>query len=313
MSYKLDFVTFVIPVFHSQGTLRELSQRIANQMEDVGLPWEILFIMDGDGIAAWEDYTKDIPENLPVRAIRLSRNFGQHRAIRFGIQQAREGIVFIMDCDLQDPPEIIPEVLAPVMSGAVDVVYTSRTGQYKETSGRAIRSIYSRLAAAVTGLEADKSLGPVIAISSRTVPYVNSFREDAHILQILRWLSLPHTTIEYVRQTRNIGRSSYTLTKRISHAIRGLAFSANRFMAVVFTLSFVAAFSSLVLMVILAIDLAQGNPPSGWLSLMCVTILGYGLGGMLLSVIGGLLIEVLNIGRQRPPTVVAETWPADGR
>jgi dolichol-phosphate mannosyltransferase len=174
-----------------------------------------------------------------------------------------------------------------------------------------VREAYSKIVSGLTGISQDKRLGPLMALGPRAVSYVNEFREDAHILQILRWLSLPDLIVPYDRNTRQIGTSSYSIAKRIKHALRGFAFATSRFMAVMFTASFFVAAMTTLAVIYFVFRFAQGNPPSGWLSLMSVTALGLSLVSMLLSIIGGLLIEILNVARKRPLVVIADGWQSE--
>lgn len=308
MSLNPQFVTVVIPVFGCRETVGNLVHQLMLSLAGSEWPWEILLIVDGESDAAWKDYKDGIPPGAAVRMVRLSRNFGQHSAIRFGIGCARPGAIVILDCDLQDPPEIVPVVLGPVLSRSADIVLTERLGQFDEKSRQLIRRAYSRILASATRLEIPHSVGPVIGLSDRARQYVNTFSEDAHLLHILQWLALPRVTIGYERSVRPEGASSYSLIGKVRHGLRGLVFSASRLMGTVFAASFVAASASIFGIVFLAIRLAQGSPPSGWLSILSVAILGFALVGMLLSILGGLMIEVLGLVRNRPAVVVADEW-----
>lgn len=301
-------VSFVIPVFKSPGSLQELCSRIAGQMKHLGLEWEIVFVVDGEGGNAWQGYLDEIRKYQRARAILLSRNIGQHAAIRFGLSMAKGDLFYIMDCDLQDPPEIIPEVLAPLCTGAVDVVLTHRLGQHSESSWKSMRRLYNRIAEIVTGLDIHYALGPVTALSSRAAEYVTMFKEEAHTLQILMWLRMPSTVVYYERCSRPSGRSSYSLKSRIRHAVSGLSFSTARLLAFVFVASFALASAAVSYLGFLLYLSLTGTPPDGWLSLITVSIVGFASIAMLVSFTGGLVIQALNIARQRPTAIVIDMW-----
>lgn len=301
-------VSFVIPVFKSLGSLAPLCARVAKQMEPLDLDWELLFVVDGEGNVAWRGYLEEIDGQPHTRAVLLGRNVGQHAAIRFGLGEVEGSIAYIMDCDLQDPPEIIPEVLAPIVSGDVEVVLTRRGGSRNETSSRFLRKTYSTLARVLTGLDIPYEVGPVIALSPQAVSYVRMFKEEAHTLQILSWLRLSSATVVYERQERQIGRSSYSLAARLRHAASGLSFSTARILALVFVASLVLAAGSIVSLSLLLVSLLSGNSPSGWLSLITVSVLGFAFLSMLISFTGALVIQVLNLARHRPAAIVARQW-----
>lgn len=277
-------------------------------MEIVGLSWELIFIVDGEGSLAWRGYIEEISDQPHVRAILLGRNVGQHAAIRFGLGQAGGEVAYVMDCDLQDPPEIIPEILAPLISGEVDVVLTHRRGHETESSLRLFRWMYNRVAKVVTGLDIHYALGPVVALSPRAISYVKMFREEAHTLQILAWLELPSRVISYERQSRPRGQSSYSRRARLRHAVSGMSFSTARILGYIFVASLALAVSALILLFVLTALLVSGSPPSGWLSLITVSVIGFASISMLVSFTGGLVIQALNLLRQRPNAVVTDTW-----
>jgi len=277
-------------------------------MESLGCDFELIFIVDGEGVPAWEEYLNEIHALPCARAILLGRNIGQHAAIRFGLGEAQGKWVYIMDCDLQDPPEIIPEVLAPLAVDGVDIVLTRRRGHRNETSLRLLRRLYNRLSSAVTGLHIPYEIGPVIALSSRAVSYVRMFREEAHILQILAWLEMPSAVIDYERQERLVGKSSYSFGSKLRHAVGGLSFSTARILSLIFLVSMALAVAAILSLIVLLFLLVSGNPPSGWLSLITVSIAGFALIAMLISFTGGLVIQGLNLARQRPSAIVTHTW-----
>ena len=300
--------SFVIPVFRSHGTLGELTERLSVAMQQFDIPWEVVFVVDGESVDEWANYLREIPSNRPVRAFRLSRNFGQHPAIRLGIAKARPGFVVLMDCDLQDPPEIIPSILHPLISGQADVVMTRRQGNYDSVSRQWLRHVYTRVMHSFTGLDFEESPGPVIGLSPYARELVGSFREDAHLAHIIAWLDLPHTTISYQREVRTHGTSSYSIRRRIRHALRGLSFSSTRLIGGLFIASFFAAVTALAGLLALVTSVLRGSPPSGWLSLLTVTVFGFSLVGMMLSLLGGLILEILKLVRERPMAVVADSW-----
>lgn len=308
MSTTAGGVSFVIPVFKSSGSLKELCSRIARQMEIVGLEWELIFVVDGEGGPAWRSYLEEIKDEKRARAILLGRNIGQHGAIRFGLGQATGDISLIMDCDLQDPPEIIPEVLAPLLSGEVDIVLTHRRSPHIESSLPLVRKLYNRIAAVVTGLDIHYAFGPVIALTSRTASYVTMFKEEAHTLQILTWLQMPSAVVHYERHARPKGHSSYSLSSKFRHATAGLSFSTARILSFVFLASLVLAAVAIAFLGFFIFLFLRGTPPDGWLSLIAVSVVGFALISMLVSFTGGLVVQTLNLARQRPAAIVADTW-----
>lgn len=299
-----SLVSVVVPVFQCHESVGRLVSRFESISVALGCRIEIVLVDDGAPDSDWSAIA-DLSSPMEIRAIRLSRNFGQQVAIRTGLLNARGDVIVVIDCDLQDPPELIPLLVKPILEEDIDIVYSKRNGVYDESSRQLSRKFYSHTLRLVTGINTPEGMGPV-ALSRRATDYVLRFNEDAHLFHLLNWLGLPSEIVPYTRERRAHGKSAYTFRKKLQHAIRGLAFSSTRVFAFALIASLLIGAMALTVTAIVVLRSLTGNPPSGWLTLTILTALGFSGMGMLSSMIGGLLIEVLSLSRSRPQVIVRD-------
>jgi glycosyltransferase involved in cell wall biosynthesis len=130
-------LSVVIPYYGCEGVLAELCATLQKMLTAIEVPSEVIFILDGPSGGSWEHLQKLTKEH-GFLSYRLTRNFGQHSATKAGLSLSTGSMVIVMDCDLQDPPSLIPELLAKATDD-VDVVYAKRKGRYDGFLRRIIR------------------------------------------------------------------------------------------------------------------------------------------------------------------------------
>ncbi|MET3889520.1 glycosyltransferase involved in cell wall biosynthesis [Bosea sp. OAE506] len=234
-----------------------------------------------------------------MRAIRLSRNFGQQIAITAGLAHAQGRFVVVMDCDLQDPPETIPELWRSACAGN-DIVFASRVGGDPKRR-RFLNRLYFHVMAAATGYRIDPGQGSFSMISRKAVDAFLQFSEkERHYLFILRWLGFTTSSITYERHDRTIGQSSYTFASLIKHSIQGFFFQSTAPLLWIMWTGLVCAGFSMLSGLFFLVNALRGTPPEGFTALIVVQLL---IGGLLLTGIGtvGLYIaRIFDSVKRRP-------------
>ena len=221
-------VSVVVPVYGCSGTLCVLHERLSKVLADLVSDYEIIYVDDRARDGSWQ-ILKELAERDPhVVACQLSRNFGQQIAITAGLEQCSGDYAVVMDCDLQDPPEVIAKLLATAFR-VFDIVFAKRKSVYGSAIRRLASREYFRLLGFLSGGKFDDELGAFSIISRRVVEAFLKFHErDRHYLSILLWLGFEATTIEYDREIRSIGESSYNLRKLILMGLSGMFFATTR-------------------------------------------------------------------------------------
>ena len=219
-------ISMVLPAYNEQDVLPETYRRFSVECPkwaaQFGLDYEIVFVNDGsrdrtaamlDGLAAADPH---------VRAVHLTRNFGHQAAISAGLTVARGAAVAIMDCDLQDPPEVLPQFIRRWRDGN-QVVYAIRKKR-KEWAGKRLAywSFY-RLLAAVSELEIPLDSGDFCLMDRSAVDLLNGLPERGRFVRGLRtWVGLKQVGVEYERDARQAGVPQYTFSKLLKLAMDGL-------------------------------------------------------------------------------------------
>lgn len=305
-------ISVVIPVYGCPEALPELHRRLVASVGGITGDFEIILVDDGCPQGSWAQIERLCEADARVVGLRLSRNFGQSRAITAGLDRSRGDWVVVMDCDLQDRPEAIPALYQKAQEG-YDVVFARRAGR-KDTAvtkflSRAFYRVYDWFSDTVT----DSGIGN-FSIARRAV--IDSFcqmREQNRDYQIfIRWLGFRQTAIDAPADARFAGESSYSLGKKLALAFEIVTAQSNKPLRFSVGVGFAVAFAALLYIVYLVLVwLFVGDAPEGWTTVVASIYL---MGGVLLGAIGvaGLYIgNIFNETKARPLYVVAEARNAD--
>jgi glycosyltransferase involved in cell wall biosynthesis len=220
-------VSVVVPVYGCVACLRELCRRVSEAMATVTSRFEIVLVDDRSPDDSWSTIRQLQDSHPQVRGVRLSRNFGQHVAITAGLTAARGDYVVVMDCDLQDPPEKIPDMFAALRAGGHDLVLARRIERNHSPFRVFASRVYFKLLSRLAEERIDGSYGTFSLLSRKVVDAFLQFSErERHYLFVLRWLGFSTGTIEYAHEERAAGRSSYSFGRLLRHALNGMFFQA---------------------------------------------------------------------------------------
>ena len=293
-------VSVVVPVFNSAQTLDALLGRLESCLKDGWTPFELIFVDDGSSDHSWQVLSRLAKMNSNVKAVRLSRNFGQHYAVLAGVQRATGDITAIMDCDLQDQPEDMTKILTRLAEG-FDIVVTQTVSHHQSLIRRILRRIYFHLVSWSSGIRLEQNLGTMVAFNQKVREGFLAIRErNRHTNLLLAWLGYKRASVTVQKLPSTTRKSSYSLRKLFVQAVTGTMSSSTRILTLaVFLGSFIVAGSVLVALFVIRNGIALGAQ-NGWVSLMLVLLM---LGGMILVFLGvigfyvGKLFEQL---RERP-------------
>ena len=217
-------LSVVVPVYGCRDSLRALHERTSAALRAITASYEIVLVDDCDRQGSWDVVAELAREDRAVKAFRLSRNFGQHAAITAGLAQCTGRWAVVMDCDLQDPPELIAELYREARAGS-DVVLARRKRKRHSFFRRAAARIYFRMMNVLAKTRFDGEFGSFSIISRKVIDALLGFQDqDRHYLFILNWLGFRTAAIEYEHAPRHSGESSYSLGALIRHALSGMFF-----------------------------------------------------------------------------------------
>ena len=301
-------ISVVAPVYREEGNVAELVRRLHAALSSITEDFEIVLVEDGGGDRSWDIILEESKKDRRVKGLRLSRNFGQHYAISAGLERTDGDWVVVIDGDLQDRPEVIPDLYAKAQEG-YDVVFVERIDRPESRFYMLLQKIFHRSLSWLAGTEYDPRHGN-FSIISRGV--VNNFRELRENLRfyggIVWWLGYRRASVPAQHGERFSGSSVYTFGKRlklatdiiIAHSDRPLHLSVG--LGLIMTvLSFL--YGSYIIVRAIVGDVAI----EGWASLI-VSV--YFVGGVILFVLGitGIYIgKLYNEIKKRPLYVIAES------
>jgi polyisoprenyl-phosphate glycosyltransferase len=293
-------LSIVIPVHGCTATLGPLHERLTRTLASLVESYEIVFVDDRGPGEAWAILRQLAAADPRVVACRMSRNVGQQLAITAGLEQCSGDHAVVMDCDLEDPPEIIPDLLRAARDGA-DIVFAKRRSDHQPLGRRIAGRLYFRLLGMLAGLRFDSELGAFSLISRRVIDGYLLFRErDRHYLMILHELGFPTATIAYDRANRHAGRSSYSLAKLLAHALSGLFFTTTRLLHWVIYLGLGMAGSGVILALAIVVLWLRHGAAAGWPSLIVAQLLVGGVVTLCVGVTGLYIGKIFEAAQQRP-------------
>lgn len=298
-------VSVVVAVYNEHpDNLAKVITRLAQVLKPCGLSYEIVFVNDGSKAETSKALQKLAVENANVKLVVLSRNFGQQAAISAGLDHTEGRAIVNIDSDLQDPPELIPEMLKYWRAG-YDVVYAQRSSRRDRLFKRLTAFIFYRVVAAMSSVQIPWDTGDFRLIDRRVLNVLNQLPEKTRFLRgQIPWLGFKQIGIPIDRGAREIGESTYTLKKLLQLAMDGVLAlsSAPLFLiATAGSIVFIAGIVAVLLSIIFKGSIALDNQ---LLLAACTTLTGLQI--MALGVVAVYIARVLDETRARPTYIVSE-------
>lgn len=301
-------LSVVVPIFEEEQVLPVLHERLDAVLRAAGISYELVLVDDGSRDRSWELICAMREKSAAITAVRLSRNFGHQVAITAGLDVAAGAAVAIMDADLQDPPEVLLEMLARLNEGA-DIVYGQRTRRDGETAfKRFTASAFYRVIRTLTTVDIPADTGDFRVMSRRAIEAFKASRERHRFVRgMVAWLGFEQAAVPYERAARHAGVTKYPLRKMLAFALDAvISFSisplriATGFGLLVSLASFAYALYAIYLKIVLDISLP------GWASLMVAVVFLGGVQLFCLGIVGEYLGRVYDEVKQRPLYLVRE-------
>lgn len=295
----------VVPVYGCREALPELHRRLVDVFEKMGATFEIVLVDDHDPYNSWESIEQLCHADPRVHGIKLARNFGQIRAITAGLDACKGDWVVVMDCDLQDRPEAIPQLYAKAIEG-YDVVFAKRV----ERKDSPVTLFFSRAFYKVYEYFTDGTYDASLcnfSIARRVVikNYCKMREHNRGYTMFIKWLGFNQTSVEIEGDERFAGTSSYSFSKKLAMAFELITAQSNKPLKFSVNLGFAISLLALIFLLVSIIrKIFISDVSIGWTSLICSVFL---MGGLILAAIGVVGLYVGNIFtevKQRPLYVV---------
>jgi glycosyltransferase involved in cell wall biosynthesis len=301
-------LSVVIPVYNESSLIDELVKRVKINVKLITEDYEIIIVDDGSQDNTWNSIENEAKSENRIKGIKFSRNFGHHYAITAGLHNSNGEWVVVMDGDLQDRPEVIPDLYKKAKEG-FDVVFVSRQNRPEKLYYRIAQKIFYWILKKLSGIDFDSSQANFSIISKKVVEAFKNFPENARFYgSTLKWLGFNRTQIYADHGKRYSGVTSYSLRKRIQLALDIILAFSERPLKLAIGLGMTMSFISFILFTwVVYKKIYFGYTVSGWASIISVILFST---GMILVVSGVLGIYVGQIFRQvknRPLFIIDKT------
>jgi glycosyltransferase involved in cell wall biosynthesis len=293
-------LSVVVPAYNEEDVLPEFHKRLTDILATLPFSCEILYVNDGSS-----DTTLDVMKSFRdprVAVIDLSRNFGKEIALTAGLDHARGEAIVVIDADLQDPPELIPELVARWRDG-YDVVYARRTARDGESFlKKSSAKLFYRFIQGVSRVRIPEDTGDFRLLSRRAVEALKQLRETHRFMKgLFAWIGYPQIAVNYRRDPRFAGKSKWNYWQLWNFALEGItSFTINPLKIATYLGLMTAVGSFTFALFVIYKTLAYGDPVQGYPSLMVVVLFLGGVQLISLGVIGEYLGRMFNETKQRP-------------
>lgn len=300
-------LSIVGTMFHAEAYLEEFHARASAAAQASGMAYEIVLVNDGSPDRSLK-MARDLAARHPeVRVVDLSRNFGHHRAMMIGLQCTRGSLVFLIDLDLEEPPELLGEFLGALAATPdADVVYgkmsSRKGGSWERLSGWMFYSLLHWLG----GIEVPRNISTVRLMTRRYVDSLLRYGEREVFMAGL-WQDTGYKQIPFEFTKGHKGQSTYNFARKVSLMVNSIVAFSSKPLAMIFTFgTFLSCAAGGYTLYLVYIGLAKGTAPSGWASLIASIWLLGGLIIFFLGVIGIYLSKIFIEVKQRPYGTIRE-------
>ncbi len=305
-------LSLIVPVFNEEEVLPASYARMSAAMQALtGYDYEIIYVNDGSRDGTMKQLRAIAKEHKEVRVISFSRNFGHQLAVTAGMDNARGDALIIIDADLQDPPEVIAELVKAWENGA-DIAYGKRLKREGETVFKKLTAFcYYRLLNAMSAYPIPLDTGDFRLLDKKVADVFLKMREHNRFLRGMSgWMGFDAVPVEYVRHERQAGKTKYTLKKMLRLAFDGiLGFSYKPMSLALYAGAALGATGMLGLIALIIIAATIGCAP--WLWAVDALVLVNALTLAAIGVQGAYLNRIYDEVRGRPLYIAAETINLD--
>lgn len=304
---KVITCSIVVPMYNEEEVAPETCKRLTAIMENSGISYEIIFVNDGS-----RDRTVDILQAIcekdqRLKLINFSRNFGHQIAITAGMDYAIGECVVVIDGDLQDPPEVILEMIAKWEEG-YEVVYGKRLERKGDTFFKKISAAaFYRLLRSMTDVDIPVDTGDFRLIDRKVCDNLKLIHEkNRYIRGLISWLGFRQTAVEFIREERFAGVTKYPLKKMIRFAFDAITSFSYKPLKLATYFGFFVSFSSFVYLIAIILQklFYPANVVQGWASTLGISLFFNGIVLIMLGIIGEYIGRIYDESKNRPLYVI---------
>lgn len=296
----------IIPVYNEEKVLLETHKGITKVMQSCGESYELIFIDDGSTDNTARLLEQLVDEDDHLRVLELSRNFGHQVAITAGMDYAVGDAVIVIDADLQDPPEVILEMIEKWREG-YEVVYGRRIKRRGESFfKRATAAFFYRFLRLLTDVAIPVDVGDFRLLDRKVCDVLKAIREKNRFVRgLVSWVGFRQIAVSYVRERRLVGKTKYPLRKMIRFAVDGMTSFSNKPLKLASLLGVLLAFAGFVYLVyVLYLRIFTEKTIEGWTSIVSLTLIFNGVILIILGIMGEYIGRIYEELKDRPLYII---------
>jgi glycosyltransferase involved in cell wall biosynthesis len=301
-------LSIVVPCYNEESCLAELHRRLTAAAGVAGDSYEIVLVNDGSRDRSWEMMQAICATDPRTVAINLSRNHGHQLALTAGLDLCSGARILIIDADLQDPPELLPDMIAEMERQQADVVYAVRRARAGETAfKRGTAKLFYRALSKLAEIEIPLDTGDFRLMSRRALDALLSLPEQARFIRgMVAWVGFRQVPIAYDRAERHAGRSKYPLSKMMRFALDAVTGFSTAPLRMASHVGMWLVAASLFLLLYIAVGFFTGSAIQGWTSLMLVVVVLGAVQMFVLGMIGEYIGRLYIESKRRPLYIVSD-------
>jgi dolichol-phosphate mannosyltransferase len=301
-------LSVVVPVYNESLVLAAFYDRATRALEQLpGVDFELIFVDDGSADDSFSQLSMLAAQDPRVRIVKFSRNFGHQIAITAGLDHATGDCIVFIDADLQDPPEVIAQMLDKWREG-FEVVYGVRAERAGEGRLKLLTAkVFYRLLKAITRVEIPVDVGDFRLIGRRAANQLRSLREkDRFVRGLVSWIGFRQTGVVYDRDKRFAGETKYPYRKMLKFALDGITSFSTLPLKLATWLGYASSALAFLYLASVFVQKLLGNTVQGWATIMVALLFLGGVQLIALGIIGEYLGRLFNESKPRPMYVVEE-------
>ncbi len=309
---NVPYLSVVVPCYNEEQVLGELHRRLTAVCRTLDRTYEIVLVDDGSKDRTWSLMEELASVDPHLVAVSLSRNHGHQLALTAGLHSCQGERILIIDADLQDPPELLPEMLAR-MDGGAEVVYGQRRAREGETAfKRASAALFYRLIGRLADVAIPPDTGDFRLMSRRSLDVLLVMRERHRFIRgMVPWIGFRQEALPYDRHSRYAGTTKFPIRKMLQLALDAITAFSIKPLILASWFGIATGLFALLLVVYSLVSWIWGNPISGWTSLMCVIAMLGSAQLLVLGILGEYVGRMYEQTKDRPLFIVKSLLRGD--
>jgi len=302
-------ISVITPVYKAKKIVPVLVKKISSSVSSITDDYEIILVDDGCPQNSWSAISDECIKGHKIKGIKLSRNFGQHAAITAGLELSKGEWIIVMDCDLQDKPENIPQFYQKAVEGQFDMVVGKKVSR-KDNIFRKIESfLFYKFLEKLTGVKLSIGVGNFGIYQRKVIDNFLKLSEEFRSFGIqIKWLGFSRFEFPIESNPRYEGRSSYTFITKWKLAMNTITSFSNRVLSGIISIGFIIFLVALILLIIKTTKIwFYRDQVAGWTSIMLSIYMSLGIIISCIGIVGVYIGKIFSEVKRRPIFIIKET------